>query len=659
MGALRDVGPSSVGIRTERAAHAFTGRDDANTLAALEELFRGHHRAALASAVGVLHDRQLAEDAVQQAFVQIAVSLRSTGPGLLADNPRAIVLRNVRWAALRIAHTRHHMVLGDLSEEAGPVEGDASDLAEQRMLCTAILSDLPNHYRQALLLRHVRQESDSRAAEQLGVTVQAYRHRLRRAVEAARVVGRRAGIAAAAEAALLGLRRLRDAGARARVTARTRAFNGGTAAGRLVDFTGLRAMPLLTIGTAVALVPLSVDPPAAFARHSGAAPAIRAAAVVADHPAPALRSTGAPGTHTPTPSTPSASVALVRGLLPGRDAHSETPDDTVVTAVTPSPAYSSDHTLLALGFGNSCQCQVIFRSTDAGAHWTAEPGPAQGATHIELPPAYPADGRIFLSSPEGSGGLDYMAPRFGAPFQLLRAPAGALAVDPRFDSGTPRVIIAGPGTVWSYNVATSALDVLLGTASPADTVSVAATTGPGAAVDILDGAPAQPSTSMLTSAIGLTSTSTQPTATLRSCTATGCTVLSHPPLIGNLVASPQFATDHTLLIWSSHGLALSRDGGRTFATAALPDGATSVSSAALLTDVDGVARIWLCDDQGMQGLALLHDTASGWRPVVSPAISGGPLQAAASLGGRVVVVRAGAGLMCADEVRARATACTA
>jgi RNA polymerase sigma factor (sigma-70 family) len=166
-------------------------------LALLDAAFAGHREAALDLARHILGDAHLAEDAVQLSFVQILVRLRKGDVNLLRSNPRAVVLKGTRWAALKLAERdRDRHRAASLDERATRVT-DAWELVEARMVSEGIVAALPAHYRDALWLRYVEDQPDDRAAARLALTVKAYRRRLDRAVALARVAAARGGASAA------------------------------------------------------------------------------------------------------------------------------------------------------------------------------------------------------------------------------------------------------------------------------------------------------------------------------------------------------------------------------------------------------------------------------------------------------------------------------
>ena len=627
-----------------QADGAARGRD-----AVLDVLFRQHRDAAMACAMSILRDRSLAEDAVQQGFTQIAISLERADVALVEANPRALVLRNTRWAAIRIAQRRRATPTCE-EDAAGELTADDGDWqrAEARILCSTILEALPRHYRQALVLRHVDQEADNSAAAHLGVTVKAYRERLRRAVVMARSVGRNAGIAGAAEAVLLAWRRLRDAGRHAgpglrhpNTTAAWRAF------GPLAEAGSLQTLPLLAMGVVVLS---SVSGPGSAAGVAGMAGAHvvssrhigngdEGAGAVAElvrrsqaaQAAGGAQSTNVSGRSRPVPK------AGHPAQLPS-DASSETLDDVHVYSAAASPNYDQDHTIVAVGRGQTCNCMVTMITWDAGDSWHPGPGPAGGGI-VVLPPNYPADSHIFIANPAGGGAFDYGTAAFGQEYSPLTTAPGMIALSPQFDDGDPTMLIAGTGTLWRYDTSSGLTRAILPAGQPAQIVTLATIPGEHGSVLVLTRTTVDPTLSGGVQA-------------LYSCTTSGeCTELSDPPLGGTLtlVVSPDYSRDNTLLLYNNQSLAVSHDGGRSFTAVPRPASATSLFAASLLDEGQGVATLWLSTWDAAGNLALLDLGPTGWRTVVAPLAQFGPETAVATTPDEVIAVRAGFGLLFAPR----------
>jgi hypothetical protein len=268
-------------------------------------------------------------------------------------------------------------------------------------------------------------------------------------------------------------------------------------------------------------------------------------------------------------------------------ATSETPDDTELVSATPSPRFAHDHTIVALGSGQSCGCPVLLRSTDGGATWAAAAASPPYGRAVVLPPGYPADARIFVTNVATGGVPDFVAPAFGRPFVPLPLPPGDMAFSAAYQAGDPRLFVAGATAVWSLD-AVGRIAPLLAYPNANQAATLATPTGDPAAAAVLVVAPrgsATPAALVPTQAVTLFSCSTAP-----ACTAVSS--LPHPNP-STLVVSPAFVHDHTLLFVAPDGVDVSSDGGRSLRPVALPRGAGQPSSAALVPSLSGgTVTLW-------------------------------------------------------------------
>lgn len=410
--------------------------------ALLDELVRQHRDAAVACARRILGDASLAEDAVQRAFLQILLRVRAGDTQLLAANPRAVVLRGTRWAALKIAD---RSASRDDAERRAAAEAlcsaDDSDdweRLEARLLVEDILPELPDHYRDVLRLRYLEGRPDARAAQDLEVTVKAYRRRLDRALSVARVAAVRIGATSLGAALLGALRRWRSGLATQPRLAGAHLVIAVAVAGMVTGSTALQRpappphpAPLTGVWT---------PPPDADARAVGGAAAA----------APAGQALGfrPPMSH-PRPAGPPAQP------------QGETVDDISVYSLTPAPHASDNHTAVAEGYGGRCACRLLLQTGDGGATWSIYPSP--GDTPL-LPPDYPRDPRIlFLGDAAGFGAVLCVEPRITAgsckPLPLSQV-SGPVVLDPAFDSGWPLLYASTSAGVVSYDMANHHVRVL-------------------------------------------------------------------------------------------------------------------------------------------------------------------------------------------------------
>jgi len=152
----------------------------------LEELFCRYQAFALGWAEHRYHDKAFAEDATQEAFLQLFLRATKGGPKTLGGGA-AMIRRNTRWAANNLmerarasaARERRSAPVG-FDEDAGWVRHEA------RELVAAVCAPLSTSHRQALQLRYAEGYSDVDSARLLGIPTKAFQSRRRRALEEAR-----------------------------------------------------------------------------------------------------------------------------------------------------------------------------------------------------------------------------------------------------------------------------------------------------------------------------------------------------------------------------------------------------------------------------------------------------------------------------------------
>jgi len=321
--------------------------------------------------------------------------------------------------------------------------------------------------------------------------------------------------------------------------------------------------------------------------------------------------------------------------LPGSgNASAETPEDVQISTATASPSYSRDHTIIALGYGATCGCNVLLRSTDGGATWQSAPGPVHG-DQVVLPPAYPDDPAIYVgySSTTTSGFSNYWTPRFGTAFtQLSHLPPGAITLPAGFDAGDRRIIAVTATGVWAAAPSGSnAAQPLLLDASGAAPSAVTAWGAPAVGVMVLT------SSQAVGAGNSALAVSTSSDDVLWACPpAQSCaqvTRISLPPG-AHLVASPAFAADRTVVAYQLGALDVSVDAGRSFGAIGLPWTGASVNGLALTPSSSGPA-VWAVMARG-----------TGWALMTKPSPSApwleadGGNSAITSSGGQLVVIDA-------------------
>jgi hypothetical protein len=308
--------------------------------------------------------------------------------------------------------------------------------------------------------------------------------------------------------------------------------------------------------------------------------------------------------HAAPPATSSSTQAIaVRGNATGRGSPTaETPEDTQIVSATASPHFAQDSTVVALGWGDTCGCNVVLRSTDGGATWTSRPGPPDG-DQLVLPPDYPRDPRIFVGyADEIAGAADYWAPAFGRYFRPLAMPAGALALSAGFDSGDERVIVSSRNGIWGLDWTTHVVQPLVVDPDLSGTPAITAPVGA-----LTTGVLAITSSAAISATTITNALNSSPNLELWSCPpGQGCNATGSVPLDSEarLSASPGFAVDHTILAYTRSRVVLSRDGGGSFQAMPLPPGSGPVNRVALGFPVDGRVPVWMLVQRGRYRFAL-------------------------------------------------------
>jgi RNA polymerase sigma factor (sigma-70 family) len=159
------------------------------TLERLERLFADYRARAVSWCERDFRDPALAEDAVQEAFIEIARRMER-GDELLGQNgDEAMVRRNVRWAAHKILARQKALAARELraSTPVGLDQDAAWVRMEAREFLRQLWPTLSASHRQVLYLRFLEDGPDALTAKQLGVSVKAVRSRSDRALASARM----------------------------------------------------------------------------------------------------------------------------------------------------------------------------------------------------------------------------------------------------------------------------------------------------------------------------------------------------------------------------------------------------------------------------------------------------------------------------------------
>lgn len=150
--------------------------------AKFETLYYTHRRTMLHIAIQILKDHQLAEDAVQEAFLRLAKNLSKIGP---IDCPRTrlfavIIVRNV---SLTMLAERKKQVVIEAPDEAVPAEYDLEADVLDRLAYEEVLAairKLPGIYRDILYFQCVEGYKLTEIANLLGIEVETAKKRAQR-----------------------------------------------------------------------------------------------------------------------------------------------------------------------------------------------------------------------------------------------------------------------------------------------------------------------------------------------------------------------------------------------------------------------------------------------------------------------------------------------
>lgn len=150
--------------------------------AKFEALYHTHRYTMLHVALGILKDHQLAEDAVQEAFLRLARNFSKIGE---VDCPRtrmfAVVI--VRNAALTLWSDRQRQAAEELPEEPIPAEYSVEEDIFDRLVYEEVLAaiqGLPFLYRDVLYLQCVEGYRLTEISKLLGMEVETVKKRAQR-----------------------------------------------------------------------------------------------------------------------------------------------------------------------------------------------------------------------------------------------------------------------------------------------------------------------------------------------------------------------------------------------------------------------------------------------------------------------------------------------
>lgn len=147
----------------------------------LAALYRLHHKLMIQAALNVLHDRFLAEDAVQDAFIYIAKNIDKIGNVDARETKRYLIVV-AKNASIDIYRKRSRQmekeIYFDEMEEYGGAASSMETDMENGVL--DVLKNLPVKYRDVFLLKYSSRMENKEIADLLGLSEGTIRQRIAR-----------------------------------------------------------------------------------------------------------------------------------------------------------------------------------------------------------------------------------------------------------------------------------------------------------------------------------------------------------------------------------------------------------------------------------------------------------------------------------------------
>lgn len=159
-----------------------------------EQWYLRYRQTMYAVAYGVLHNREDAEDAVHQTFINLAEKYEKAA--LVPESEmKAFIIVITRNTAINLyrRNKREAEQLTTLEDDSEPVETDFFEQIDYEMLVQTIAA-LPKKYKDVLFLRFVQELSAKEVAELTGIPAETVRKRTERAKKLLKLSLERSGI---------------------------------------------------------------------------------------------------------------------------------------------------------------------------------------------------------------------------------------------------------------------------------------------------------------------------------------------------------------------------------------------------------------------------------------------------------------------------------
>ena len=156
-----------------------------NRISFIESCYELYEQKMFRVALSVLHDESLAEDAVQDAFLQL-IKHKVFFPKADSDDCKRFIITVIKNASINIYNKRKNenkiVSFTENLEEVISSEAVEPDVeSEDGAICTPLINSLPEKYQDVVLCLVVRDYSVKETADKLGISEANVRKRFERA----------------------------------------------------------------------------------------------------------------------------------------------------------------------------------------------------------------------------------------------------------------------------------------------------------------------------------------------------------------------------------------------------------------------------------------------------------------------------------------------